>query len=159
MSLENTLTQLLLISKSARSKPRIELCTLFNDFGSCVFRLSILVARLNGERGFGVHCHRHAWFPNGYRENACNLVFFFLFDKQVAFTRTQNENAIKQKQFFIRYTWIITARKDQDVVHACCTIKKAGPFGYNKENSFNIAVVERLLGDCCITLKQVHIKC
>lgn len=122
MSVENTLTQLLLISKSARSKPRIELCTLFNDFGSCVFRLSILVARLYGERGFGVYCHRHAWFPKGYRENACNLVFSFQPTSRLRLHERKTKT--QQKQFFIRYTWIIKARKDQDVVHACCTIKQ-----------------------------------
>lgn len=79
---ENTLTRLLLISKSVRSRPGVGLWAQFYDFGSCVFhiRLSILVARPTTVRGWWremVHCYRHARFPNGYRENACNLVFSF----------------------------------------------------------------------------------
>jgi len=46
ISLKNTLTQLLLISKSVRSKPGLGLCVQFLESGSYVFHLSILVARL-----------------------------------------------------------------------------------------------------------------
>jgi len=54
ISLENTLTRLLLISKSVRSRPGIGLCAQFHDFGSCVFhiRLSILVVRPTSVRGW-----------------------------------------------------------------------------------------------------------